>query len=174
MIEPVLQDQDPLLQDAASRALCNWPDATVAGQLLELARTGARESHRTWAIRAYARVAAREGAEKPEEVLAGLREVLCLASRLEDKKLVLSRLTAVRSVKSLALAVALLDDEQLRSEAMDAAVSLAEGMKQSHPKEARAALEEVGKLTPDPELQTYIAKLLWNMQLKEAEQAKAQ
>jgi hypothetical protein len=169
VIRQAMQDPDAAIQDAAIRGLCNWPDATVADQLLELARTGPREAQRTWAIRAYARVAARQGAEKPQEVLAGLREVMGLATRIEDKKLVLSRLTAVRSVESLAWAVALLDDQQLRSDAMKVALSIAEGMKQSHPKEARAALEKVAALTQDPELQTYIAKLLWNMQLKESQ-----
>jgi hypothetical protein len=169
VIRQAMQDPDAAIQDAAIRGLCNWPDATVADQLLELARTGPRESHRAWAIRAYARVAARQGAERPQEVLAGLREVLGLATRIEDKRLVLSRLTAVRSVESLAWAVALLDDQQLRNEAMSVALSIAEGMKQSHPKEARAALEKVAALTQDPELQTYIAKLLWNMQLKESQ-----
>ena len=65
------------------------------------------------------------------------------------------------------MAVSLLDDEQLHNDALDATFALAEGMKGSHPQEARAALEKVATSTPDAELQMYIAKLLWNMQLKE-------
>ncbi len=97
---------------------------------------------------------------------AGLREAMQLATRVEDKQLVLSRLTAVRCLESLTLAVSLLGDEHLHNDALDATVSLAEGMKDSHPQEARAALEKVATSTQDAELQLYIAKLLWNMQLK--------
>ncbi len=50
-------------------------------------------------------------------------------------------------------------------------MSLAEGMKQSHPAEARAALQQARARTDNPELQLYIDKLLWNMQLREQEQA---
>ena len=55
-------------------------------------------------------------------------------------------------------------------ELVDVTVDLAEGMKQSHPREARFALEKASKATNDPPLQMYIGKLLWNMRLKETEQ----
>jgi HEAT repeat protein len=166
VIQQAMQDSDGGVRDAAVRGLCNWPDATVADQLLEIARTGPRESHRNWALRGYARVIVLKDGATPQEVTAGLREALQLATRVEDKQLVLSRLTAVRCLESLALAVSLLGDEQLHSDALDATVSLAEGMKGSHPQEARAALEKVATSTQDAEMQLYIAKLLWNMQLK--------
>jgi hypothetical protein len=167
VIQQAMQDADGGVRDAAIRGLCNWPDATVADQLLEFARAGERDTYRIWALRGYARVIVLNGKATPTEVTAGLREAMKLATRVEDKQLILSRLTAVRCVESLALAVSLLDDEQLHGDAMDATFALAEGMKGSHPQEARAALEKVATSTPDAELQMYIAKLLWNMQLKE-------
>ena len=39
-------------------------------------------------------------------------------------------------------------------------------MKDTHPVEARKALERVVALTSDPEMQLYINILLWNMELK--------
>ncbi|MHB8970048.1 MAG: HEAT repeat domain-containing protein [Pirellulaceae bacterium] len=168
VIQQAMQDPDDGVRDAAIRGLCNWPDATVADQLLELARTGEREMYRIWALRGYARVIVLSGQAAPSELTAGLREALKLATRMEDKQLIMSRLTAVRCVESLNLAMSLLDDEQLHNDALNATFALAEGMKGSHPQEARAALEKVAASTPDVELQLYIAKLLWNMQLKEA------
>ncbi|MHB8865750.1 MAG: HEAT repeat domain-containing protein, partial [Pirellulaceae bacterium] len=167
VIQQALQDPDAAVQNAAIRGLCNWPDATVADQLLELARTAPGEPQRIWALRGYARVIALPGETAPEVVTAGLREAMQLAARLEERQLIVSRLKAVRCADSLALAVSLLADKSLQPDAVDATVVLAEGMKGSHPQEARAALEQAAALTQDAELQLYIAKLLWNMQLKE-------
>jgi HEAT repeat protein len=167
VIQSAMKDADGGVRDAAIRGLCNWPDATVADQLIELARAGERETYRIWALRGYARVIVLGGKAAPAEVTAGLHEAMKLATRMEDKQLILSRLTAVRCVESLALAVSLLDDEQLHNDALDATIAIAEGMKGSHPQEARAALGKVANSTQDVELQLYIAKLLWNMQLKE-------
>ncbi len=40
IVQQAMQDADGGVRDAAVRGLCNWPDATVADQLLEIARTG--------------------------------------------------------------------------------------------------------------------------------------
>jgi HEAT repeat protein len=39
-IVAAFQSQDPALRDAAVRALCNWPDASVAGDLLKIVQSG--------------------------------------------------------------------------------------------------------------------------------------
>ena len=155
-----------LSRDAAVRALCNWPNATVADDLFQLARHADNHSHRIWALRGLARVLGRQGKKKPQEAFEGLRDVMHLATRLEERELVLSRLTAVRVPGALQLATSLLDDPDLKPSAIDVTVDLAEGMKASHPKEARVALENTARATEDPPLQAYIGKLLWNMQLK--------
>ena len=67
------------------------------------------------------------------------------------------------------LTVSLLDDPALADTAVDVTVDLAEGMKESHPQEARAALQQAAAAATDPPLQAYIAKLLWNMELKAQE-----
>ncbi len=170
-IEQAMDDPDAAVREAALRGLCNWPDDQVADRLLELARTGQSESQRTRALRGYARVIARRGPQQPQQVADGLRQALELATRLEDRRLILSRLTAARCIESLNLALSLVADPQLAADALDATVSLAEGMKQSHPAEARAALQQARARTDNPELQLYIDKLLWNMQLREQEQA---
>ncbi len=166
VVDAALVSDHELVRDAAVRALSNWPDASVADELMEIARTAEQPSHRIWALRGFARVVGREAKEKPQETFLGLRDALALATRLEDKQLILSRLTAVRTPDALALALSLREDESVQREAIEAVASLAEGMKDSYPKESRAALEQIVKLTPDPELQLYITKLLWNMQLK--------
>jgi HEAT repeat protein len=166
VIHTAMKDPNEKVRDAAVRGLCNWPDATVADELLELARKEGKESHRIWALRGFVRVIARQGRDRPQQVYEGLHQAMLLSSRLEEQKLILSRLTAARVPSSLTLSLSFLTDDRLRSDAIETTVSLAEGMKDSHPKEARAALEKVHPLTKNAELQLYIVKLLWNMQLK--------
>ena len=79
-----------MVRDAAVRGLCNWPDATVADQLLELARSATRETQRIWALRGYARVVVLGDTLPPAEMTAGLQQAMQLATRLEDKQLILS------------------------------------------------------------------------------------
>jgi HEAT repeat protein len=158
--------EDPQLRDAAVRALSNWPDATVADELIQLARAGDKPEYRIWALRGFARVVAREGRAHPQRTFEQLREAMQLATRVEDRKLVLSRLTATRVPGALELSQACLQEEPLRADAIEVVASLAEGMKETHPAEARVALERIQPLTTDQNLQLKIAKLLWNMQLK--------
>ena len=66
----------------------------------------------------------------------------------------------------LAYVLSYLDDASLQGEAISAAAKLAEGMKESHPKQARPALERVLRMTKDEQLRKHIEKLLWNMKEK--------
>lgn len=165
-IHRALQDPDRGVRDAAVLALSDWPDPSVADELLEWARATDQPSQRIRALRGFARLAAREGQAEPQRTYVRLREAFQLARRDEERRLILERLTAARVPDSLALVIEHLDDEQLSSTAIESAVALAEAMKDSYPAQARAALERVQKAPVDEDLQLHIAKLLWNMQLK--------
>jgi hypothetical protein len=133
---------------------------------MHIAREGEDPSFRIWALRGLARVIARQGRDQPQRTFETLQQCMQLATRMEDRQLVLQRLTATRVPGALQLAEDCLDDERLAAQAIEVVASLAEGMKDSHPPQARAALERVQQMTTDQDLQLRIAKLLWNMQLK--------
>jgi len=80
--------------------------------------------------------------------------------------MILARMAPVRAPDCLAYVLSCLDDNDLRGEALRAAARLAEGMKESHPKQARPALERVLRMTKDEQLRKHIEKLLWNMKEK--------
>ena len=85
-IEASLGSPDTSVQEAAVRALCNWPNADVADKLLELARTSENREFRRWALRAYIRVVSLRS-ERPEaETLAMLQNAFKLADRAEEKR----------------------------------------------------------------------------------------
>jgi HEAT repeat protein len=166
VVQQAIQSSSPAVREAGIRALTNWPDATVADQLWEIATEGQEAAHRIWALRAFARVLPQLAREEPEQVAARLQAAMNMAEREEDQRLILSRLPAVRSEVALTMALSSLENAALRSDAIEVTAELGEAMKDTHPKAARTALETIGPLTDNPELATHIQKLLWNMQLK--------
>jgi hypothetical protein len=161
VIRESLDAPDPALRDAAVRALANWPDASVASELLEIARHAPEPAHRVWAVRAFARVAAMKGKRPEVETVKLLTEALTVAERTEDRQLILSRLATVRVPEALEAVLAHLDQPQLKESAVEAAVALAEGMRRSHPRAAEAGLRRVRDETDAPELRGRIDQLLW-------------
>ncbi len=159
-VQEAMQSSDPALRDAGHRALANWPDDSVADQLLDIARSSDVPTYRVWALRAYARVVSLPGERPAETTFALLRGALDLAQRTEDKELILARLGAVRLPEALALLMSFVDQPELRGAAVPAVFSSAKGLSQSHPEQARAALEKIQPLTSDPEILQQIPRVI--------------
>jgi len=151
---------DAAVRDAAVQALANWPDATVADELLDLAQNAESDSQKIRALRGYIRVVTLRGVRSDAETLAMLRRGLPLATRVEEKRLILARLPAVVVPESLALALSYLDDEHLRNDAAAAAARLAELLVAEHPDAAAAAMERVLAVTTDPKLRARLQRQL--------------
>ena len=114
-VHAAMQSDDQALRDAGYRALANWPDATVADELLDIAKTGELESYRIWSLRAYARVVTLPSERPPQQTFEMLRGAMKIATRTEDKELIISRLGSVRVPDALTLLLSLLDDEELKN-----------------------------------------------------------
>ena len=54
-VHEAMQSPDRAVRDAGHRALANWPDASVAGELLDIVKSSDVEAYRIWSLRAYAR-----------------------------------------------------------------------------------------------------------------------
>jgi HEAT repeat protein len=139
------------IREAGVRALCNWPDAAVADQLLDLARETDNQTHKTWALRAYIRVATLRSDQAPSETLGALKKAMAMADRADEKKLVLSRASAARHVDTLRWLTPFLDDSVLSAEACKAVVDLAHhrDLMGPHQAEFRKALEKVIAVSSD-------------------------
>ena len=102
-VHKAMQSREAAVRDAGYRLLANWPDATVADELLDIAKTNKVEAYRIWSLRAFARVISVPGAVPPAKAFRMLKAVLPLAARTEDRQLVVERLGAVRVPESLSL-----------------------------------------------------------------------
>jgi HEAT repeat protein len=171
-VRKAMKSSDQAVRDAGYRALANWPDASVADELLELAQTSDVESYRIWLLRAYARVVALPSDRPPQKTFELLRDAMKMATRKEDKELFLSRLAAVRVPDALALLLAFVDDGELKEAALPAVFTLAKGLSQSHPDQAAAALKKIQPMTQDAALQQQIPKVLRDIDARKQNQPK--
>ncbi len=160
LIHAAMQDAREEVRDAGVRALGNWPTVAVADELLGIAKTGKKKSHRVWALRAYARLVALPNPRPANVTFVMLKQAMDLAERAEDKRLVLTRISAVPLPESLAFVVGYLERLDLEPEASAATARLAESLLGSHPEAARAAQERVRGATKDESLLGHVEELL--------------
>lgn len=147
-------------RDAAARALSNWPDAAVADELLELAREGEKDAQRIAALRGYIRVVTLRGARPDHDTLTMLRPAMELAARVEEKRLILSRLSAIVVPESLELALSYLDQAEVQPEAIAASTRLAELLLPNHSEAAKAAMKKILNVTTDRKLRDRLERQL--------------
>jgi len=151
IVQEALDGQDAALREAAVRGLCNWPDASVAEELLKLAKEAGEARHRVWALRALVRVVSLPGDRSDDRRLAALKQAMPLAARDEDRRLILERASAVRIVDCLRFVAPYMDQPALAEAACHAVVELAHhrGLRDPNKKEFEAALQKVLKTSKD-------------------------
>jgi hypothetical protein len=136
---------DPATHDAGIRALCNWPDASVAGRLAELARSDEHPADRIRALRALLRVAPLSDGRSDEAKLNLLKQGLAMATRNEERLLALDRARAIRIVETLRFLLPYLDQPDYAEQASLSIVELAHhrGLREPHKVEFHKALDAV-------------------------------
>ena len=160
IIRAARTDTQPTLRAAAIRGLANWPDATVADELIQLARQSDVSQHRIWALRGYIRVVTIPSARPAEQTLSMLQDAWKVSTRDEERRLILQRLPAVVCVGSLEMAVSHLLAPALQDEAVASAAQLAESLLASDPVAARQAIENILALDVDPALRVRLRRHL--------------
>lgn len=150
-VRTAIASNDPQVKEAGVRALCNWPDASVADELLDLAQHAPNESHATWALRAYIRVVSLPDETSYKKMLARLKKAMELAGRDDERRLVVSRASSARDIETLRWLVPLVDDPVVSQQACRSIVELAHHRELMGPNQAefRAALNKVIATTKD-------------------------
>ncbi len=143
-VRSALNDSNPIVREAAVRALADWPDGASASDLLQIVRAAKSSSERDLAFRGYVRLA-RESETKAQSKLEMLREASALATSASERKLVLAGLGDVLTVKSLQLVTPYLSDAEVADEAGAVAVKIAEKLDAKNSAEIGTALNLVLK-----------------------------
>ncbi|MDO8836938.1 MAG: hypothetical protein Q7V01_15150, partial [Vicinamibacterales bacterium] len=119
-VRAAIDDPDADVANAAARALAAWPTPAVRGDLRRMAQASAVEAHRLLALRGLVRVIGLEPYRRPEDGTADLAEALGLATRPEERKLILGALPAFACRAALDLATKLVQDPEVQAEAQAA------------------------------------------------------
>ncbi len=154
VIEAALADKDPARSAAGLRALCNWPDGSVAPRLVELALAAKDLASRKLVVDALIRVAPLPDKRSEAERLAMVKRAMELASSDEQRTLILKRASAVRSLETLRFVVPYLDQPKFTQMACLSVVELAhhKELRQPNKAEFEKALNKVLALAKDPEV----------------------
>ena len=156
-----LREQDPAVQDTAVRALAAWPDPNAAEVLLGIYSRTQNKVHRLLALRGFARLLAMPAGGRPaEKSLEMCRLAISRADSEEEQKLVLSALGNVGEPAALALAEPFLQTEAVRAEAATATIRIARTIMQTHPSEAKTAMNKLLPVLQDEDLRKQAQKII--------------
>lgn len=153
VVDWYLKHPYPFVSDVGWRALCLWPDATVAADLLQALERPADAKRRSAAFKALVRVAGLANDTLPDEQrLEWLKTAMRQATSDDERQLVLRRVSAVRHIESLRFALSALDQPNLVEHACHAIVELAHlrWLRDENKAEFLAALDRVQALSRDP------------------------
>jgi HEAT repeat protein len=153
IIDALVADPDQTVRKRGLEALARWPDATVTDRLLELLTRPTDERERNLAIGALIRIAPiPDNGLADSEKLALLASTFQLCSNDADRRRVLERAAAIRTVETLRFMQPYLDEEPLAESAATGVVELAhhQKLRDANKAEFMAALARVLTVSKDP------------------------
>lgn len=152
VIEAAIASENAVVHEAGVRALCNWPDASVANRLIELATGDKNESLRIPALRALIRVAPLSDQRTDEERLALLSKAMTLCTRDEERLLVLDKARNIRTMAALHFIIPYLAQPAYAEQACLSVVEMAHHRSLRHPNKAEfeKVLDQVIQTSKDP------------------------
>jgi len=121
LMRRALTDSEKDVVDAAVRGLADWPAASARDDAFAIAATSSNLTHKVLALRAFVRMVGLEPYRQPDAAAADLEKAMALASRPEERKLVLGLLPRFPCERSLRVAESLQNDPSVKDEAKAAA-----------------------------------------------------
>jgi HEAT repeat protein len=152
-VRAAVKDNDPKVQDAAIRALAEWPDATAAVDLLGIVKGVASETQQVLAFRGYVRVCRIRTARKEAETAEMLAAGLAVAKRPDQKREALGGLAEVRDLLALQTVELCLEDPAVKEEAASAAVRIGREICDKNPAAVKAVMQKVLELSKNEGVQ---------------------
>jgi len=155
-----LKDDDEGVRVEAVRVLAGWPDPAAIVHLKELARDVKNLRNHVLAIRGMVRLAG-PGKDRPAD-FATLSEAmkLELATRKEEKVLVLGALGTIPTLESLALVASGLDQPAIVEDAGFVAVLIAEKISGGNKDQVRAVMQKVAETVQSEKTRDRAKKVL--------------
>jgi hypothetical protein len=161
---PVLRDylnnKENKIQIAAIKALSVWPDANPREDLRGVLLNTEDKKQHTLAMQGYIKLTNMDESLTEDEKVKLFEEALKLADDVNEKKIVLSGLAKANSLNALNLAVKLLSDAELKSEAEAAVIDISGDVGRINPEETRTILNLLLNETRNPDFKSRIEETL--------------
>ena len=153
LVEAVLAAPEPL-HGLGLRSICNWPDASVAPRLIQLAKSDPNPDYKITALRALIRIAPLKDGRTEQEKLDLLQQSMEFCTRDTERNLVLQRASAIRIIETLRFAAPYMDQEAHAQQACQTVVELGHhrSLLEPNKEEFIIALEKVKTIAEDPVL----------------------
>ena len=153
-----LQDDDQGVRAEAVRVLADWRDPNAIPHLKMLAKDTSNLRNHVLALRAVVRLAGPREDRPADFALFG--EAMKLATRKEERVLILGVLATIPSPESLSLVAAGLDQPDIAEDAALAAVLIAEQVTSGSNAHVRAVMQKVIQTVRNRELLDRASKIL--------------
>lgn len=163
IIEQSYQSLDAVIQDAAFRAMTDWPKDDFILTIKQAAVESGEVARRVLAFRAYVRMITQSTAQRDDQKVQLLSEAMALTERTAEQRLVLSALAAFGTPESLSVAQKAAAQPDLKAEAQRAVMSICERLVASDLDAAQAAMREVIQTAVTPEIKEQAQALLAKM-----------
>jgi HEAT repeat protein len=139
---------------AWAKALCNWPDGSVAALLIDMIRAAKVPEAQEPIIDALIRIAPLPDGRPDAERLAMLKKAMELCFSEPQRTSVIKRARAIRSLDTLRFVAPYMDQPQFAEIACETVVELAhhKELRQPNKAEFNKALDKVILLSKDPEV----------------------
>jgi len=160
VLRAALSSDNAKEQDAAIRALSDWPNSKPLNDLLKIAKTSQNEIHRILVLRGFVHLLGRESDRPAKETIKLYQQAMDLAPSIPEKRMVLSGLANVKSLAALEMAASYLQDKTLQQEAEVAVVKIAEGTFESHPQQTKDILNKIIQTSKNDSLRQQARKIL--------------
>lgn len=139
-----LKSGDKELCGTAVRALAAWENESAAADLLDLAQNAPSEKERLLTLRGYIQMAAmKEFNLNSNKRMEMFKKADALAKRIDEKRLILGGLPLAGSAEALSMVSAYWDNDQLRKEAEQTGLKMAEKLGKKHPAEVKALADKL-------------------------------
>jgi HEAT repeat protein len=142
-LRTALGSREAETQDAALRALSDWPTAEPMPDLLKVAQTSTNQVHKVLALRGFVRLLGLESNRPAEQTIDLYKKAMDLAGDATEKRRVLAGLVGTKSLAALNMAAGYLDDVALHLEAESAAVRIAPAVVAANPQRVKEVLQKV-------------------------------
>jgi len=150
-VADAIKDPAAEVQDAAVRALADWPGEDAVPLLLALITDPANAAHRTLALRGHLNHVREKASQAPDAAVEGLQQVRDQLTAADAKQMALAILGDAGTIGALEMAASFIGDADVAEEARLTTFALVDKLDAAHHEAVKAILPAVAEQTADAE-----------------------